>query len=130
MSIVRVSGLFAESDVIQSYEDQCSDWTQFGKGSDLKYRVCNSSSSGIYFTFPSRDWTLDMSINIGDSKTIRCFGVRSGTLIKDLDIPVREEGSPLYSVSLSIHIGNGIVKKESFKLRSISGLDFWFMKEK
>lgn len=123
---MNISGIYTENPTSLDLDD--SVWESFGK-SKVNYRVINSSSNGIYFTFPSRDWTLDMSINIDDRPTYRVFGIRSGTNIKDCEIPTREEKDGLYIVSMSIHIGNGIIIKDSFKLRSLSGLDFWFMKK-
>jgi hypothetical protein len=70
---------------------------------------------------------MDMVITLGEKKS-RWFGVRSGVFIKDGEIPVREEKDPLYTLNLSIHIGNGVIVKDSFRLRDVSGLDFWFKK--
>jgi hypothetical protein len=123
--ILKVSGLTYNPETFSEREDIDSGWISFCNGGILNYRVLQSTSTGIYFTFPSRDWTMDMVVTLGEKKS-RWFGIRSGVLIKDGEIPVREEKDPLYTLSLSIHIGNGVIVKDSFRLRDISGLDFWF----
>lgn len=123
----KVSGLYYESKTPREGDD--FEWLSFGGSKSVMYGVLNDSSSGMYFSFPSRDWTLDMTISLGDNPTYRVFGIRSGTYLKNCSIFERKEKDPLYVVSVSIHIGNGIVVKDSFKLKNISGLDFWFMRK-
>lgn len=127
--ILKVSGLTYDPETLSEREDVDSGWLSFGDSGKVNYRVLHSTSTGIYFTFPSRDWTMDMVVTLGEKKS-RWFGIRSGVFIKDGEIPAREEKDPLYTLTLSIHIGNGVIVKDSFKLRDISGLDFWFLRIK
>ena len=124
---LKISGLYHES--IPSNRHGDFEWIPFGGSKSISYGVVNSTSGGMYFSFPSREWTLDMSISIGNKPTYRVFGIRSGTNLSDCQIPERVEGDGLYIVSMSVYIGNGITIKDSFKLRSLSGLDFWFMRK-
>jgi hypothetical protein len=123
--ILKVSGLTYDPEAFSEKEDIDSGWISFDNRGILNYRVLQSTSTGIYFTFPSRDWTMDMTITLGEKKS-RWLGIRSGVLIKDGEIPVRVEKDSLYTLSLSIHVGNGTIVKNSFKLRNVFGLDFWF----
>ena len=122
----KVSGLYYDSGTPR--ENEHFEWLQFGNSKSVKYGVLNDSFGGMYFSFPSREWTMDMTINLGDNPTYRIFGIRSGTYIKDCSFAKREEKDPLYTVSMSIHIGDGVIVKDLFKLRDLCGLDFWFMK--
>ena len=124
---LKISGLYHES--IPSNRNEDFEWIPFGGSKSVSYGVVDSVSGGMYFSFPSREWTLDMSINIGEKPTYRVFGIRSGTSLLDCQIPERGEKDGLYIVSMSVYIGNGITIKDSFKLRSLSGLDFWFMRK-
>ena len=124
---INISGLYCETTPSNRHGD--FEWLPFGSSKSVMYGVLGSTSDGLYFTFPSREWTLDISINLGDLPTYRIFGVRSGTHIADCNIPKRREKDPLYLVSMALYIGSGITLKESFKLRSLSGLDFWLMRK-
>ena len=104
---LKISGLYHES--IPSNRHNDFEWLPFGESKYISYGVVDSASGGIYFSFPSREWTLDMSINISDKPTYRVFGIRSGASLLDCQIPERGEKDGLYIVSMSVYIGNGII---------------------